>query len=66
MDFILITANLPRMDPVEKGEGFRGQRIVVLPRKVVAHALKHPLLASLLPTDVGYFPRARGHLRVRT
>lgn len=50
----------------QKGEGFPGQRIVVLPRAVLARARKHPLLSGLLPTDVGYFPRAKGHLRART
>lgn len=53
------------MDRPEKGEGFPGQRIVVLPRRVVARALEHPLLRGLLPTDVGYFPKAREHLRER-
>ncbi len=54
------------MDPREKGEGFPGQRIVVLPRTVVARALEHPLLRTLLPTDVGYFPTASGHWRERS
>lgn len=54
------------MDRAHKAEGFPGQRIVVLPRTVVNQALKHPLLRGLLPTDVGYFPKARGHLRERT
>jgi AraC family transcriptional regulator of arabinose operon len=49
----------------EKGEGFPGQRIVVLPRSVVGCARKHALIHGLLPTDVGYFPRARGHRRER-
>jgi AraC family transcriptional regulator, arabinose operon regulatory protein len=49
----------------EKGEGFPGQRIVVLPRLVVERARKHALINGLVPTDVGYFPRARGHLRER-
>lgn len=54
------------MDRPQKGEGFPGQRIVVLPRRVVARALEHPLLRQLLPTDVGYFPKAEGHWRQRT
>lgn len=37
----------------------------MLPRPVVAGALKHPLLGGVLPTDVGYFPAADGHLRER-
>ena len=54
------------MGQPEKPEGFPGQRIVVLPRKVVAHALRQPLLRGLLPTDVGFFPKAAGHRRERT
>ena len=49
----------------EKGEGFPGQRIVVLPRPVAAQAQQHVLLQGLIPTDVGYFPHASGHLRER-
>lgn len=55
---------VPKIRP-QKGEGFPGQRIVVLPRPVLARAAKHPLMRGLLPTDVGYFPNARGHLRER-
>jgi AraC-like DNA-binding protein len=54
------------MNPRQKGDGFPGQRIVVLPRTVLAQAAQHPLLRGLMPTDVGYFPRATGHLRERT
>jgi AraC family transcriptional regulator of arabinose operon len=49
----------------QKGEGFPGQRIVVLPREVLSRAGKHPLLRGLLPTDAGYFPKAVRHLRER-
>jgi AraC-like DNA-binding protein len=49
----------------EKGEGFPGQRIVVRPRQVVQSAQQQPLTAGLMPTDVGFFPKARGHLRER-
>src|SRR6202012_3139332 len=44
-----------------KAEGFSGQRIAVLPRGVVATALKHGLLRDLLPTDIGFYPKASGH-----
>jgi len=53
------------MNRVVKGEGFRGQRIVILPRPVVARARRHPLLANVFPTDVGYYPHACGHLYER-
>ena len=49
----------------EKGEGFPGQRIVVLPRSVVADARKQSFMSGLVPTDVGFFPHAKGHLRER-
>jgi AraC-like DNA-binding protein len=45
----------------EKHEGFPGQRLVVVPRPVVAVALQQPLLKHLLPTDAGFYPRAYGH-----
>jgi AraC-like DNA-binding protein len=54
------------MNRPEKGEGFPGQRIVVLPRTAVARARQHPLLRNLVPTDIGYFPKAAGHLRERS
>ena len=53
------------MPLLEKREGFPGQRIVVLPPAVVARAIRDPLLTHILPTDVGFFPRALGHRRER-
>ncbi len=49
----------------EKLEGFAGQRLVVVPRPLLATALKSPLLQHLLPTDAGYYPKAKGHTCVR-
>src|SRR5580700_10763271 len=49
----------------EKQEGFHGQRLVVAPRPIIATALQHPLLKQLLPTDAGYYPKAKGHTCVR-
>lgn len=49
----------------EKHEGFAGQRLVVLPRPIMATALQYPLLKQLLPTDAGYYPKAKGHVCVR-
>jgi AraC-like DNA-binding protein len=54
------------MKRAEKGEGFPGQRIVVLPRPVMAAVAKHALIGDLMPTDAGYFPHARGHRRERS
>jgi AraC family transcriptional regulator of arabinose operon len=49
----------------EKHEGFAGQRLVVLPRPIMATALQYPLLKQLLPTGAGYYPKAKGHVCVR-
>jgi len=62
----LVTQNEPHgMNPMTKSEGFPGQRIAILPRPVVALAQTQPLTRGLLPTDVGWFPRAEGHRRER-
>ena len=49
----------------EKQDGFAGQRLVVVPRPVLSMALQQPLLKHLLPTDAGYYPKARDHICVR-
>ena len=49
----------------QKLEGFIGQRLVVVPRPILATASRHPLLRNLLPTDAGYYPKAAGHQCLR-
>ena len=49
--------------PIE--EGFRGQRLVVVPRPVVSDALRKPVTRRLLVTDVGYYPNALDHQMTR-
>jgi len=49
----------------EKHEGFIGQRLVVVPRPGLAKALLNPLLKSLLPSDSGFYPKAKGHVCAR-
>jgi AraC-like DNA-binding protein len=49
----------------EKEEGFAGQRLVVLPRPVLGTVVQNPLLKNLLPTDAGYYPKAKGHTCIR-
>jgi AraC-like DNA-binding protein len=53
------------MTQTPKAEGFPGQHIVVLPKWVVDNALQQPWLRDLMPTDIGFFPGAAGHLRRR-
>jgi len=52
-----ITTRLP--------DGFPGQRMRVLPRPVVALALRAPTTSQILVTDVGFFPHASSHGRSR-
>lgn len=46
-------------------EGFAGQDMYVIPRPILADARRHPLVRSLYPTDIGWFPEARYHFRER-
>jgi AraC-like DNA-binding protein len=52
---------LPQTVQMPIQEGFRGQRLVVVPRPVVADALRRPVTRRLLVTDVGYYPDAKDH-----
>ncbi len=42
-------------------DGFKGERIVVLPPMVTAIERQDPLASSLYVTDIGYYPRAYNH-----
>lgn len=42
-------------------EGFRGQILYVIPRNILQQLAAHPLLHSLLATDIGWYPEARYH-----
>jgi AraC-like DNA-binding protein len=44
-----------------KRDGFVGEHHVIVPPAVVQTARRHPLLAKLLATASGHFPRAEGH-----
>jgi len=46
-------------------DGFAGQDMFVIPRPILADARRHPLVRSLYPTDIGWFPEARHHFRER-
>ncbi len=46
-------------------EGFAGQDMFVIPRPVLARARQHPLVRSIYPTDMGWFPNAGHHFRQR-
>lgn len=58
-------STIPRPFTVRMPDGFPGQRMRVLPRPLVAHALHQPTTEQVLVSDVGFFPRAAGHGRER-
>ncbi|MDH7464382.1 AraC family transcriptional regulator [Chitinophagaceae bacterium 26-R-25] len=52
---------------LRKKEGFEGQRAIMIPRKILhTHCDNNPLLKNLYITDIGYYPKAKGHLMERS
>lgn len=49
----------------EKGDGFKGERMIVLPTEAFQDYVEHPLVHRMYLTDVGFFPRAKDHYRER-
>lgn len=48
-----------------KKDGFRGQKAIVLPGKVIRSCEHAPLVKNLFITDIGFYPKARYHFRER-
>lgn len=46
-------------------EGFLGQKMWVIPKSILAKWSAHPMLQSLRPTDIGWYPAAQYHYRER-
>jgi AraC family transcriptional regulator, arabinose operon regulatory protein len=65
MSNIAVRQSSRRHANLQKGRGFVGERIVVLPQATVEAAKLHSIIKLLFPTSMGYFPRAAGHLRSR-
>jgi AraC family transcriptional regulator, arabinose operon regulatory protein len=53
------------MEQIRIREGFQGQKQWVIPRNMLQQWASHPLLQSLVPTDIGYYPTAHYHYRER-
>ncbi|GAB2845690.1 helix-turn-helix domain-containing protein [Microbacterium insulae] len=50
---------------MDRGDGFEGQRVAVVPRSVVESALGAPVTRRMMVTDAGWFPLADRHARRR-
>lgn len=46
-------------------DGFVGQKMFVMPKKIIEKVRNRPLIKSLYITDIGYFPNAKHHFRER-
>lgn len=67
MDFMLTFVHaLSKTIHTDMKDGFTGQRAIVLSKAIVEMEERDPLTASLIITDIGYYPHADGHLRQRT
>lgn len=53
------------MTDLHRRDGFAGQDMFVIPRPILARAGQHPLIRSVYPTDIGWFPNAANHFRRR-
>ncbi len=51
---------------IHKQEGFEGQKAVIIPRKILKEQCSiHPVIKNLFITDIGFYPKAKGHYRER-
>lgn len=50
----------------KKKDGFQGQKAIVLPHNIIAkYCIHNPLISGAYITDIGYYPKAKFHYRVR-
>ena len=49
----------------KKRDGFKGERMIVLPTETFSAYAAHPLVRRMYLTDIGFFPQARHHYRER-
>ncbi len=63
--FTGLLEELMQLPKLRLREGFAGQTMFVIPRPVLAEVRSHPLVRSVYPTDIGWFPNAAHHYRDR-
>ncbi len=49
------------MTQIRIREGFKDQILYVIPRQMLPRFSEHPLVETLMPTDIGWYPRAKYH-----
>lgn len=51
---------------LRKKDGFKNEKMLVIPTEIIASYRSHPLVRSFYITDIGFFPYAVHHYRERT
>ena len=52
--------------PEQKKDDFAGQKMIVLPERIINQLVNNDITRYLYVTDIGYFPEAGGHFRQRS
>ena len=50
---------------IGKADGVKDEEYIIIPTESFADYAEHPLVRTVYPTDVGFFPKARDHYRER-
>lgn len=53
------------MNRIKIEQGFKSEKLIVIPKPILEKVTIHPLIKPLFITDIGYFPEARHHYRER-
>jgi len=62
----LINVSMGKEKYFRKREGFEGQRLIVIPKKIITDFLiKDPITRQIYITDIGYYPKAMFHYAER-
>ncbi|MGI6254520.1 MAG: helix-turn-helix domain-containing protein [Acutalibacter sp.] len=60
-----MSEQLEKLEKTAKRDGFKGERVIILPTEAFKDFTQHPLVRRLYLTDVGFYPRAQDHYRER-
>lgn len=53
------------MISAHKQDGFKDEKLIIIPTEFFSFCREHPLVKTLFLTDVGFFPEAKNHFRER-
>ncbi len=65
MDNLAVIMYNKPMISIKKKDGFKDEKLIVIPTESFTSYREHPLVKTLFLTDVGFFPEAKDHYRER-